>query len=122
MKEILDEMFRALGLTRNYKSYRRTAAAVWLAMEKEERLEAVTKELYPAAARLCGCSWMAVERSLRTSVDIVWRTNAPLLARMAGYPLQSKPSAGQFIEILVVYARRQQAVSGVLEMEKYETR
>ncbi|MGM9638604.1 MAG: sporulation initiation factor Spo0A C-terminal domain-containing protein, partial [Butyricicoccaceae bacterium] len=68
MKEIFEKTFRALGLTKNYKSYRRTAAAVWLAIEKEERLEAVTKEIYPEVARACGCSWMAVERSLRTSV------------------------------------------------------
>ena len=96
--------------------FRRTAAAVWLAIEKEERLEAVTKEIYPEVARACGCSWMAVERSLRTSVDIVWRTSAPLLAQMARYPLQRKPSAGQFIEILAVYILR------AMEAEKSQDR
>ena len=88
--------------------FRRTAAAVWLAIEKEERLEAVTKEIYPEVARACGCSWMAVERSLRTS--------APLLAQMARYPLQRKPSAGQFIEILAVYILRE------MEAEKSQDR
>ena len=76
----------------------------------------MSKEIYPEVARACGCSWMAVERSLRTSVDIVWRTNAPLLAQMARYPRQRKPSAGQFIEILAVYILRE------MEAEKSQDR
>ena len=106
MADILTEILRELGLTHNYKSYRRTLTSIRLGIEKEERLEAVTKEIYPETARICGCSWAAVERSLRTSIDIIWRTNPRYLAEIAGYPLMQRPSAGQFIEMIATHVRR----------------
>lgn len=106
MREVLECVLRELGLTRNYKSYKRTETAILLGLEREERMEAVTKEIYPEAARMCGCSQMAVERSLRTSVGIIWRTNPSYLAEIAGRPLEMRPSAGKFIEIVAVYVRR----------------
>ena len=48
----------------------------------------------------CGRKWTAVERNIRTAVQIAWRTNPELLREMAGYPLDGPPTASEFLEIL----------------------
>ena len=47
-----------------------------------------------------GRKWTAVERNIRTAVQIAWRTNPELLREMAGYPLDGPPTASEFLEIL----------------------
>ena len=75
-------------------------------MENEDRLEAVTKEIYREVAKRCGCNWSAVERNIRTVVQRAWRINRPLLIRMAGYPLEVPPTASEFIAIVANYIQR----------------
>ena len=66
----------------------------------EDSLEAVTKEIYWEVGSRCGRKWTAVERNIRTAVQIAWRTNPELLREMAGYPLDGPPTASEFLEIL----------------------
>ena len=58
------------------------------------------------AGERCGCSWAAVERNIRTTVQRVWRINPQGLIKMAGYPLAEPPTASDFIEIVAHYLRR----------------
>ena len=102
----IEDLLMSLGITRNYRGYRRTALAIQLAMEREERLEAVTKEIYWEVARLCGCTWTAVERNIRTVVQRAWRVNPARLAEMARYPLEKPPTASQFIALTAACLRR----------------
>lgn len=99
-------MLRSLGITRSYLGYRRIVLAVHLALENQDRLEAVIKEIYQPVAAACGCSWTAVERTLRTISQRAWQVNPRLLTQMAGYPLDRAPSAARFLEILTVHAAR----------------
>ena len=46
MKITMQKTLRALGITRNYDGYRLILAAVQLAVEDEDRLRLVTKEIY----------------------------------------------------------------------------
>lgn len=71
-----------------------------LAVDQEDSLEAVTKEIYWEVGSRCGRKWTAVERNIRTAVQIAWRTNPELLREMAGYPLDGPPTASEFLEIL----------------------
>ena len=99
MKRIISESLRRLGITSESRGYDRTRTAISLAVEREERLHAVGKEIYLVTADRCGCSPDAVERSVRLSAE----RNPDLLISMAGYPVDKRPTAKQFMEILTVY-------------------
>ncbi len=101
----IQETLRLLGITRCYKGFRHTEFSVALAVSEEERLEAVTKEIYMETASHFGCSWTAVERNIRTAVARAWRVNRPLLC-VIGYPLDCPPTASEFIEIIASYIMR----------------
>lgn len=47
----IQETLRLFGITRCYKGFLHTAYAIQLAVENENRLEAVTKEIYMETAR-----------------------------------------------------------------------
>ena len=59
-------LLRQLGVTENYRGFSQTARAVELCREEPERLELVTKWVYPAVAVQYGTSWCAVGRNIRT--------------------------------------------------------
>lgn len=104
--EIIRDTLRELGVGGNYIAQQRTVVAIELALEDEDRLLHVTKDIYLPVAQLCGCKWTAVERNIRTVVQRVWRMNPDGLVQMAGYPLSEPPTASDFIEIVAHYLRR----------------
>ena len=53
-----------------------------------------------------GCKWTTVERNIRTAVARAWSVNRSLLLEMAGYPLDTEPSASEFIEIIATHIIR----------------
>ena len=103
---IIQDTLRLFGITRCYKGFQHTAYAIYLAVQDESRLEAVTKEIYMGTASHFNCNWTAVERNIRTAVARAWRINRPLLVKIAGYPLTYPPTASEFIEILASYILR----------------
>ena len=98
--DIFDLLYR-LGVSANYTGFFQTACAVELCQTEPERLLLVTKRVYPEVARLCGTSWSAVERNIRTACGIAWENNRHLLERLAHKPLQQKPNNAQFLTILL---------------------
>lgn len=88
---VIRRELRALGITRRCRCYGRIVMAIQLAVDQEDSLEAVTKEIYWEVGSRCGRKWTAVERNIRTAVQIAWRTNPELLREMAGYPLDGPP-------------------------------
>ena len=66
----IQETLRLFGITRCYKGFLHTAYAIQLAVENENRLEAVTKEIYMETAFHFNCTWTAVERNIRTAVPL----------------------------------------------------
>lgn len=103
---VIQDTLRLFGITRCYKGFLHTAYAIQLAVEDEDRLEAVTKEIYMETVFHFNCTWTAVERNIRTAVARAWKINRPLLAEIAGYPLTCTPTASEFIEILASYILR----------------
>lgn len=96
-------LLQQLGATSSYTGFFHTAYAVLLAMGEPRRLLLVTKWLYPDVAAYYRTSWYAVERNIRTVVNLVWKTHPEFLSRLAGYPLEKRPSSSQFIFILAEY-------------------
>ena len=74
---IIQDTLRLFGITRCYKGFLHTAYAIYLAVQDESRLEAVTKEIYMATASRFHCRWTAVERNIRTAVARAWKINPP---------------------------------------------
>lgn len=99
----IQHLLHQLGLAANYTGFFHTAYAVLLAIEDPKRLILVTKWLYPDVARYYHTSWHAVERNIRTSISLVWNTNALLLEKIAGYSLAGKPGPARFIAIMAAY-------------------
>ena len=103
---LIQDTLRPFGITRCYKGFKHTAYAIYLAVQDESCLEAVTKEIYMETASHFNCEWTSVERNIRTAVARAWRVNRSLLSKMAGYPLDTEPTASEFIEIIASYILR----------------
>lgn len=57
----IQETLRLFGITRCYKGFLHTAYAIQLAVENENRLEAVTKEIYmETTSTVLGLRWNAI--------------------------------------------------------------
>lgn len=63
---VIRRELRALGITRRCRCYGRIVMAIQLAVDQEDSLEAVTKEIYWEVGSRCGRKWTAVERNIRT--------------------------------------------------------
>ncbi len=94
---------RRLGLYRNYKCYRRLIYAIYLVLENESRLEAVVKEVYMPVAEKYRCSWCAVERCFRESINRIWIDNYDKLCELADTQLVKPPTPAELLDILAVY-------------------
>ncbi len=92
-----------LGLSMNYVGFRLCGYAIYLVVQEPERILSICKRLYPDVAQRYDTTWRNVERNIRAAADRVWKTNPTLLSRVAGYPLDKKPTAAQFISILSFY-------------------
>ncbi|WP_343209486.1 sporulation initiation factor Spo0A C-terminal domain-containing protein [Anaerolentibacter hominis] len=105
-------LIRSLGIPATYMGYHFLASAIALAIEDEDRLLLIIKCLYPEVAKRHNTTLYSVERNLRTVIDVCWkRGNRQFLDQMAGYTLTSKPSTGEFIDILSSYLKRQNIVN-----------
>ena len=95
------KIFRYLGIGPNYLGYVYLTAALDLISSDLTYLQAVTTRLYPAIGRLYAVTPYAVERDIRTIIDICWREGGrDRVSAVAGRPLKYKPSNGQFLAIL----------------------
>lgn len=71
------------------------------------QVKRLTKELYPAVARLYGTNIKAVERDVRTAICACWtRGGKETLDRMAQRHLIQRPRATEFIAIVAQYIKR----------------
>lgn len=94
------DLLHQLGVTENYKGFRYAAYAAALCAVDRDRLLLVTKRLYPDVAAHFGVSWPAVERDLRTVVDVAWKCSSSFLSLLFQVPLTSKPTCAQFLAVL----------------------
>ena len=96
-----------LGASKVYKGTRDLVYAVQLVLEDEERLYAVTKELYPAVAAHFNTEWKRAVRNMQTVVNVCWSRNRAGMCKLAGIQLLAPPSVGEFIAMLAAYIQRQ---------------
>ena len=98
------EALTYLRIPRSLSGFRYLAMAIALAAQVPERLERITKEIYPEIARRCGTKVVRAERCMRTAVDRCWEQgNREALDQMAGYHLVKRPTNSEFIDLVSMY-------------------
>ena len=69
-------------------------------------IQAVHKQIYAVIAKEYDLQPRSVESNIRTLSDIAWKNDPARLVQIAGYPLDNRPSAVQFIEIFSNHIQR----------------
>ena len=95
----IERLIRTLGIGSTYRGYRYLCYGISLCLADEEYLLSISKLLYPMITTLS-----SVERDIRTVVQVCWdRGNKALLQDISLHPLYNKPTAGEFLDIIVAY-------------------
>lgn len=106
----IDSVFLELGIPQNVKGYDYLMAAVLIATDEPELIQAMTKELYPRVADLFNTTAFRVERSIRHAIELAWSNGeTKTLNRLFGYTVgvaKGKPTNSNFIAIMANKLRR----------------
>ena len=93
-------LLNRIGITSNYLGYYYIAHAVLLSIHQPKRLVRVTKWIYPAVAKYYETSVYAVERNIRTVVNITWFYYSDVLEQVFETRIKNKPGNAQFLAIV----------------------
>lgn len=99
LSEIYSKLW-TLGVTANYTGFFHASYAIFLAAKQPDYLLLVTKWLYPDVAKRYQTTAKAVERNIRTVIDIIWTHHPECLKQISRQNLERKPTASQFISML----------------------
>ena len=107
VRGISERLINELGINSTYYGYRFLHYAILLAVRDSSYLLSITTGLYPAIAEKYNTSVYSVERNIRTVVTACWEYgNRDLLKQISSYPLNLRPTTGEFIDIIVTYCRQ----------------
>ncbi len=100
----VSNIFLGLGIPAHIKGYQFLREAVRLVVEDPDRINRITKELYPMIARRFGTSASKVERAIRHAIEVAWsRGRVDTLNRAFGCRVaipEDKPTNGEFIALI----------------------
>ena len=106
----IQNLVRSLGIGATYRGYRYITYAISLCLKDEDYLLCISKLLYPRIAEVYSTTVSSVERDLRTIINVCWeRGNKKLLEEISPYPLSSKPTTGEFLDILTAHLKHQKS-------------
>ncbi|MDO4553222.1 MAG: sporulation transcription factor Spo0A [Bacillota bacterium] len=93
-----------VGVPAHIKGYQYLRTAIIMVVEDMDLLSAVTKELYPAIAKLNNTTPSRVERAIRHAIEVAWnRGKLETLNSLFGYTVHNdkgKPTNSEFIAII----------------------
>lgn len=95
------ELLRPFGITEKYIGLSQLALALQILLENPEYIHAVQKRIYMEIAELFCVNWKTIERNIRTLSTVAMRTDPQHLELLAQYPLAKRPTAVQFMEIVL---------------------
>lgn len=102
-----ERLLRCLGVTGRLVGFRYTIYMVECVRDDPERVQLITKRLYPDTARQFNVSAASVERNLRTVIRTCWRQpDHGFLNYIAGVTLHRQPTSTEFIDMLAGFLRR----------------
>lgn len=105
---ILPDTVRLLHIPCNLRGFRYLVRALEETVFIPSRTLSITKELYPAVARIYRVSPSSVERSIRTAIAACWNSDEgrKALDEMCGYHLTQRPTASHLIALMTDYILR----------------
>lgn len=93
-----------IGVPAHIKGYHYLRSGIMLVMEDMDRINAVTKVLYPAIAKQYGTTASRVERAIRHAIEVAWdRGDLETLQKYFSYTisnLKGKPTNSEFIAMI----------------------
>lgn len=102
-------VLRRVCVPENGLGFKYMKEAVIMLLEKPDLLFSITKELYPAIAKICGSSSKRVERAIRYSIEIATlRAPADELDAIIGTgysAVKGKPTNSEFLALVANYIR-----------------
>ncbi|HWI52643.1 MAG TPA: sporulation transcription factor Spo0A [Symbiobacteriaceae bacterium] len=105
----VSDLLRQTGVPAHLQGFRYLKAAVQYVLDNGGDLCAMTKELYPAVARMHGTVPARVERSIRHAIEVAWnRADLTELQRLFGATInhsRGKPTNSEFVAMLADHLR-----------------
>lgn len=98
------DLLLALGIPPNHNSFAYLQPAILLKAENPK--QSVTKELYPAVAKICGCEKGHVERSIRSTLEVAWKHRDEQIWQKYFPDTGRRPTNAVFISRLAEELRR----------------
>ena len=97
-------MIHDVGVPAHIKGYQYIREAILLAVENEDIINAITKNLYPTLARKFNTTPSRVERAIRHAIEVAWnRGQIEMHDKIFGYTVNSnkgKPTNSEFIAMI----------------------
>lgn len=100
MQNQIIQALRSLGITANVRGYKILCIAVALAVEDEDRLLDVQRQIYNPTAEALQCNPQTIERNIRTVIERMWRSNKQRYFDLYGLKSSKPPTASEFIDTL----------------------
>lgn len=98
------EVIFQIGVPAHIKGYAYLRKAIMLTVETPEKINSVTKILYPEVAKAYGTTPSRVERAIRHAIEIAWdRGDVEVLSGYFGYTINTgrgKPTNSEFIAMI----------------------
>ncbi|MDO4745646.1 MAG: sporulation transcription factor Spo0A [Bacillota bacterium] len=111
----ITNIIHELGVPAHIKGYQYLRDAILMVVEDIDLLGAVTKELYPAIARMNKTTPSRVERAIRHAIEVAWnRGRLETINSLFGYTVQTdkgKPTNSECIAIIADKIRIERKVS-----------
>ena len=115
----ITNLIHEVGVPAHIKGYQYLRDAITLVVNNMDYLSAVTKELYPAIAKMNNTTPSRVERAIRHAIEIAWnRGKLETLDSLFGYTVKTdkgKPTNSEFIAIIADKLRleRKSGIKGI---------
>lgn len=104
LEVMVTDILHHVGVPANIQGFYYLRTAILLAIENEDMLNRITKELYPSVAVRHKTTASRVERSIRHAIETAWdRGDVEVLASYFGYTVHSqkgKPTNSEFIALI----------------------
>lgn len=102
----ISDFLRQLGIWGKLAGHKYLVSAIAQTVDDTNRIQYITKDLYPDLAKLHSSTASKVERSMRSAIGTWWlRGNRELLEAATGFKLQRRPTNSEFIELLANHFR-----------------
>ena len=100
-----DQILDSFGVHRSYTGYSYVTQGLLLIIEDKDRLDCITKLIYPDIASLFHTSWNCVEKNIRTVVNSIWEShNTELLKLIFNKSAKDKkPTNKEFFKYMYDY-------------------